>query len=365
MISVLAYIAFGFLGLRSLIVLVNFIFHFSRKKNHPGDDRKISVLIPARNEENNIGRILDCLLQQEYKNLEVIVCDDHSTDTTPSILEAYSRMDEKIVWFRGEDLKPGWTGKNFACYQLGRKANGEFLLFLDADMELKGDIIDSMAAYLKKRKLALLSIFPKQILMNIGERATVPVMNWILLSLLPLPMVSFSPRSSFSAANGQFMMFRDNVYHKLQPHNIVRSSAVEDIEIMHVYKKEGYRCATLLVDSRVACRMYSGYREAIHGFSKNVLHFFSGSLLWMLIFVFFTNFGLLFIGLWSLPGFYLALGAAVLSRVLISLLSHQQAFMNLILIPIQHISFLILIVMALSQKLKGSLEWKGREIELK
>jgi glycosyltransferase involved in cell wall biosynthesis len=365
MIEALAYIAFGFLALRVLIVVVNFLFHLSVKINSPEEDLRISVLIPARNEEKNIGRILDCLLEQQYKNLEVIVCDDHSSDTTPSILEAYSRKHEGINWFRGEDLKAGWTGKNFACHQLGRKANGKILLYLDADMELKSNSIGFMAAYFKKQRLALLSIFPKQILLTFGERATVPVMNWILLSLLPLPMVRLSPRSSFSAANGQFMMFRDNVYHKLQPHAIVRSSAVEDIAIMRLYKQEGYRCATLLGNNELACRMYSGYREAIHGFSKNVLHFFSGSFLWMFIFVFFTSFGLFFIGLWSLPHLYFALVAAIVSRILISLSSHQQAIINLLLTPIQHFSFLKMIVMALRQKSKGSLEWKGRKIVLK
>ena len=126
-------------------------------------------------------------------------------------------------------------------------------------------------------------------------------MNWILLSLLPLPMVIFGLRSSFSAANGQFMMFKANVYHKLQPHSIVRSSAVEDIEIMTLYKKGRYRCATLLGDQRVQCRMYSGYREAIAGFSKNVLHFFSGSLVWALFYILFTTFGLIFLAFGHSP----------------------------------------------------------------
>jgi glycosyltransferase involved in cell wall biosynthesis len=364
MILILAYISFAFLGLRLLVVLVNFVFHFSGTKPELRENPKISVLIPARNEEKNIGRILECLLEQEYKNLEVLVCNDQSTDNTPAILEKYSRRHKEIKWFEGEELKPGWTGKNFACYQLGKRARGEILLFVDADMELQGDVLGHMAAYMKKRNLALLSIFPKQMLHSAGERATVPVMNWILLSLLPLPLVIFSPRSSFSAANGQFMMFRDNVYHKLQPHHIVRSSAVEDIEIMRLYKKEGYRCATLAGDSRVSCRMYSTYREAINGFSKNVLHFFSESLLWVFFYLIFTSFGLLFIGL-GLPSFFLiSLSAAILGRILISLTSHQAVLRNLLLVPLQHLSFIHMLGKALLNKSKGRLMWKEREITL-
>jgi chlorobactene glucosyltransferase len=218
---------------------------------------------------------------------------------------------------------------------------------------------------MNKRRLTLLSIFPLQRMHTAGERATVPIMNWILLSLLPLPMVLWGPHSSLSAANGQFMMFRANVYHKLQPHAIVRESVVEDIEIMQLLKRWRYRCATHLGDHRVQCRMYPDYRAAISGFSKNILHFFSGSLIWALFYILFTTFGLLFIALWSLPVFYIALVVAFLSRLLISLMSHQNPLNNILWIPVQHISFLWLVKMALQQKLDGSLHWKGREIQLK
>ncbi|MDF1576566.1 MAG: glycosyltransferase family 2 protein [Bacteroidales bacterium] len=364
MIVLLAYLSLGFLGLRFLVVGVNFLFHFTPGKFPCRESRKISVLIPARNEEKHMARILDCLLKQDYKNLEVLVCDDHSTDSTALILEEYSQKHPEITWFKGDNLKPGWTGKNYACHQLAGKAKGEILLFLDADMEIHGDIISCMAGYMKKNRLALLSIFPKQILMSRGERATVPVMNWILLSLLPLPLVHFSKRRSFSAANGQFMMFKGHVYHKLQPHAIVRSSPVEDIEIMRLYKKNAFPCATVLGDLRVQCRMYSSYNEAIQGFSKNVLHFFSGRLIWTLFYILFTSFGLLFIALWSLPYFFPALGVAILSRVLIALASHQNVVLNLLMVPLQHISFLRMVSLALIQKSRGNLEWKGRKIEL-
>ena len=365
MIALLAYISLGFLGLRFLVILVNFLFHHRLPEAGLRKDQKLSILIPARNEEKNLGRILDCILKQDYKNFEIWVCDDHSGDGTPGILEEYSRRHPEIHWFKGEELRPGWTGKNFACHQLAAKSRGDVLLFVDADMEIHGDLLPNIQAYLQKKKLALLSIFPRQLLLTRGEQATVPVMNWILLSLLPLPMVRFGLRSSFSAANGQFMMFRANVYHKLQPHSIVRSSAVEDIEIMTLYKKAHYRCATLLGDRRVQCRMYNGYREAIAGFSKNILHFFSGSLLWMFFYMVFTTFGLVFIALCSLPAFLLAIAMALSSRVLISLMSHQHVLNNLLFIPVQHVSFLWMVKMALVQRSIGSLLWKGREIPLK
>ena len=111
--------------------------------------------------------------------------------------------------------------------------------------------------------------------------------------------------------------------------------------------------------------MYSGYREAIPGFSKNIVHFFSINLVWMFFFIVFTTFGLLFIVLFSPPLFYIALGGAALGRVLISLATHQSVFRNLLMIPVQHVSFIQMVGRALVQYSRGSLEWKGRKISLK
>jgi chlorobactene glucosyltransferase len=111
--------------------------------------------------------------------------------------------------------------------------------------------------------------------------------------------------------------------------------------------------------------MYSGYRAAISGFSKNVLHFFSGNLVWAFFYIFFTSFGLFFLALWSFPHFIIALALALLSRLLISLMSHQNVLNNLLWIPVQHVSFLWMVKMGLEQKFRGSLHWKGREIHIK
>jgi len=346
------------------VVLINAGFYFRTSRKFYKGTQMISILVPARNEEVHLPRLLDDLLVQDFQNYEVWICDDHSTDRTSAVLEDYSKLHPNIHWFRAASLKEGWTGKNAACHQLAQKAGGTILLFLDADMRISGDILNRLSGYLKKKRLKLLSVFPKQQMESTGERATVPVMNWILLSLLPLPMVYYSPRSSFAAANGQFMMFQAPTYHKLQPHAILRSSPVEDIGIMKLYKKEHYRCITLLGDERVRCRMYAGYREAIEGFSKNVLHFFSGSRLWLFFFVLFTTFGLMFIALWSRPIFLWSLGVALLGRILISRISNQPVFRNLWMIPLHHGSFLHMVRTALKHKSKGTLQWKGRQIKL-
>jgi glycosyltransferase involved in cell wall biosynthesis len=301
-------------------------------------------------------------MNQEYKNLEIIICDDCSTDNTGEILKKYCERNGNMNWFTGKSLPQGWTGKNYACHQLAEKATGDLFLFLDADMDISGNIIASSAGYMEKRNLTLHSIFPKQITPTTGEKITVPLMNWILLSLLPLPFVLYCSWPSFSAANGQFMLFRADHYRKLNCHELVKSSPVEDIQIVKVLKKRKYRVSTLLGDHRVICRMYSNYHEAVSGFSKNILHFFSNNLVWAFFFVLFTSLGLLFVALWSAGYALLYLAVALLMRTLISAISYQNIIKNLLYIPVQHIAFFHILIKAIANRHKGTLEWKERKI---
>lgn len=365
MTELLAYISVAFLGLRLIVVCTNTLFHFKNRNRWFDDAALVSILIPARNEEDNIGNILDCLIRQDYANIEIIVCDDHSDDSTPTILEEYSKRQQRIKWFRSEPLPDGWTGKNFACHQLRLRAKGEILLFTDADMHISGDIIARTAGYMNRRNLDLVSIFPKQVMKTTGEKITVPVMNWILLSLLPLPLVLFSRRSSFSAANGQFMMFNRDDYINHQYHLMAAGSPVEDIGIMKIMKNLKRRTSTLLGDTRVSCRMYQGYHDAINGFSKNILHFFSNSLIWTLFFLLFTTAGHLFVALWSLPAAIVTVSAGIIIRILVSAVSCQNVPVNLLLIPAQHIVMIQMVAGAFRAKSRGTVNWKGRKVNVK
>ncbi|MFC2112997.1 glycosyltransferase [Bacteroidota bacterium] len=364
MIEIIAYSAIVFLGIRLAVVFSNVIFHYTSQNRWRTEDPFVSVLIPARNEESNIGNLLDCLLKQDYKNTEIIICDDGSTDNTAGILKEYCEKNKKISWFKGRSLPEGWTGKNFACHQLSEKANGDLFLFLDADMKISGDIIAFTAGYLEKKKLSLLSIFPKQLTLSRGERVTVPLMNWILLSLLPLPLVVFCKWPIFSAANGQFMFFKADHYRKLKCHKMVKSSPVEDIQIMKMLKKKKYRVVTQLGDDRVVCRMYDNYSEAVTGFSKNIFHFFSNSYVWTSFFVFFTSTGIVFVALWSAKFALLYFSITLLLRILISVISYQNIAFNLFYIPVQHFAFLNIISKALKNRQKGDLVWKERKIPI-
>ncbi|MCF8222895.1 MAG: glycosyltransferase family 2 protein [Bacteroidales bacterium] len=375
MTKVISYIALVFAGLRLLVALVNFLYDAFRRRQVVEEEEFISVLIPARNEEANIGNLLDKLRLQDYKNMEIIVLDDNSDDATASVVSEKAGSDERVRLVFNDELPGGWSGKNYACYRLSAEARGKYFLYLDADISISGDIISEILDYMKKLKLAMVSVFPKQLMHSTGERLTVPCMNWILLSLLPLPMVRLSKKPSLAAANGQFIMFDALVYAELRPHEMVKKSLVEDIEMMRRIKKlkpdksrrrslkNRYRTAVLTGDRRISCRMYRDYKDAVHGFSKNVLHFFGNSIAWTLIFLFLCGPVIVFLFLHSLAFGLMFIAAGVLNRLFISLTSRQNALYNIFLGPVQQLYLYYIVYKAVRIKFSGTYTWKGRKIK--
>jgi len=360
---ILTYIVFGFTIVQFLVVLTNLIF----LQIFPAADKKfqplISILIPARNEEENIANIIQDILNQDYQQFELMVFNDQSTDKTADIVSSFAKNDKRIHLFHSEGLPNGWLGKNFGCHSLAQKAQGNYLFFIDADVRLKGSIIIDTLAMTKKYDLGLLTIFPKQKMMSLGEYLTIPNMNFILLSLLPLILVRKSKYPSLAAANGQFMLFNTATYRQNLPHQTFKNNKVEDIETARYFKTKNIKVACLAGDNNLCCRMYKGFKEAVNGFSKNVIMFFGNSFVLATIFWLVTTFG--FVLVWfTLPirlfGFYLAL--LVLTRVFISIVSRQNIILNLLLSLPQQLTMGLFILKAAINKQKKTFQWKGRTI---
>ena len=355
---------FFFTILQLIIALVNIIFYPKLPTGTLIERPLVSILIPARNEEKNIGNILDDILHQDYTEIEVIVFNDISTDRTAEIVREYALADGRITLTDSDFLPEGWLGKNWACQSLSKKAKGDFLLFLDADVRIGNELILNAVSFAKHFKLALVSIFPKQIIKTIGEKITVPNMNYILLSLLPLILVRKLGNPSIAAANGQFMFFDSRIYKSMQPHLKMKNNKVEDIGISRYLKSEKQRIACLVGDNTIQCRMYNGFNDAVNGFSKNVTAFFGNSLILALVFWFITSFGFLFV-LVELPLylFIVYLVTSIISRIVISRVSEQEVTENIFLIIPMQISLGLFIYHSFMNKNIKTFRWKGRDIK--
>lgn len=360
---ILAYIILAFTVIQLIVALMNLLPGTTLPESGALSGELVSVLVPARNEENNIGNILQDLLTQDYKNIEIVVFDDQSEDRTGEIVRGFSSADKRIRLITSDGLPDGWLGKNYACHSLSTYATGEFLLFLDADVRIKNNTIGKAVSFAKKQELSLISIFPKQVIKTNGEKMTVPNMNYILLSLLPLILVRKSKFTSLSAANGQFMFFRADVYKRMTPHRLMKDNMVEDISIAGYLKKNDHKIACLVGDHNINCRMYTGYLDALEGFSKNVIAFFGNSFFLAILFWLVTSFGFIPV-LLLLPSkiFLVYIAMYLLTRIVISIASHQNILNNLHLFNLQ-LSMGIFIYKAFINKHFRKFQWKGRSIE--
>jgi len=360
----LAYFIIIFLLIRFIIAIVNYIFDPRLKYASLEEKPLVSVLIPARNEKQNIGNILNDLCNQDYTNLEIIVFNDDSADNTGSIVKEFAVKNPNIKLIESQILPEGWLGKNYGCHTLSQHAKGKYFLFLDADVHVKNNLVESAIAYLQKYKLGLVSIFPKQKMESFGEKISVPVMNTILLSLLPLVLVRFSKKPSLAAANGQFMLFDAEVYLRMKPHETTKKNKVEDIAIARYFKKEGIKIDCLTGNSTISCRMYTRYSDAIIGFTKNMAAFFGNSVLLAILYWLVTTFGI-FVVLLTLPLIYtiVYLIISILCRVMISIVSNQNIFENLIYLIPQQVSAGLINYITVTNNFFKRNEWKNRHID--
>jgi len=348
-----------------LISFLNFIFnkiYLKKLKNSLlKENALVSVLIPARNEEKNIGNLLNDLINQDYKNIEIIVFNDCSTDKTKEIVKNFIYKDKRISLIDSDYLPDGWLGKNFACYNLAKKAKGEYFLFLDADVRIKKNLIEDAISLIKNEKLSFLSIFPIQKMFTLGEYLTVPVIYHILLSLLPFILVLKNKHPSLSAAIGQFMLFKKEIYLKYNLHEKLKQSRAEDVEIARYLKKNNERILCLTGDERLECRMYQGLNDAINGFSRTIRIIFGNSyflliLFWIINFCSFIAISFFFISY----EFLLILILFVLNRYFVFKLSRQNIFLNLIFSPLQQFFLTFIIYRSIIGSKKRSIVWKDR-----
>ncbi|MBN2520383.1 MAG: glycosyltransferase family 2 protein [Bacteroidales bacterium] len=350
-----------FLLLRLLVSFYNVVSKpLLKQSNHEHSDF-ISILIPARNEEVNIINLLTDLEKINYSNYEIIVLNDHSTDNTEKVTKEFINKNKRINLINGKDLPVLWLGKNWACHQLANVAKGDYLLFIDADISLHPDTINSALTEIKKKNLALLTLFPDQIMLSFGEKLVVPLMHYILLSLLPLRFVYYFKKKSLSAANGQFMLF--NKINYLNWHEKVKDKVTEDIEIMKLIKKNGIKGEVLLGNKLVKCRMYKNLKEGINGFSKNLFAGFNNNLFIFSVFLILIYFGFILFCIYvNWIKIIIAIISILLIRVFISIISKQNILFNTVFHPVQMFILIIIAYKSMIMGKKGKIEWKGRII---
>jgi glycosyltransferase involved in cell wall biosynthesis len=239
-------------------------------RNHASALR-LSCLIPARNEPAVIGETVRALLAQARPEMEVLLLNDHSTDGTAEVARAAAGDDPRLRILPGEELPPGWLGKNWACHQLAQAASGEILVFTDADVHWSAGAVDALLAEMEATGAHLLTVWPTQETVTWGERLTVPLMALVVHAYLPILCVHHTPYPLFAAANGQCMVFRRPAYSAVGGHASVRDNVLEDVTLARHIKEKGLRLRMIEGNGLVRCRMYRSWAEVRNGYAKNIL----------------------------------------------------------------------------------------------
>ena len=262
-------IAAACLALLPLLLALLNLRLFQAPAERPPTGTTVSILIPARNEEENIAACVEAALASKDAAIEVVVLDDHSDDRTAPIVEALARADPRVRLERAPPLPAGWCGKQHACHVLAQRSLYPVLLFIDADVRLAPEAAGAAAGFLLSRNIGLASGFPRQLTEGAAERLMIPLIHVLLLGYLPVALMRRRFDVGLGAGCGQFIIVRKDAYRRAGGHAAIRTSLHDGLELPRAFRRAGIMTDLFDATGLAACRMYKGGRALWSGFAKN------------------------------------------------------------------------------------------------
>jgi glycosyltransferase involved in cell wall biosynthesis len=258
---------------------------------------EVSIVIPARNEEANLATCIESLISQTGVNFEIIVVDDHSTDRTCEIAESFSAHGVRVL--EAPELPEGWTGKNNAVAAGARAAQGEWLLFTDADtVHLPGSLARALTEA-REHQADMLSYSPEQIAVTFWEMAVLPVVFAELARQYP-PWKVRDPNSPIAAANGQYILITREAYDAVGGHAAIANEILEDVALARAIKQSRRKIFFRYGGDAVRTRMYRNFAQLREGWTKNLALLFPNS----------GRLAALTLSLWAVPWLFSSLFVA-------------------------------------------------------
>jgi chlorobactene glucosyltransferase len=255
-----------------LYALANTILNLLFERRLRSSDRVhgplVSVIIPARNEERSIGTTVAAMLAQTYLDLEVIVIDDQSADRTPEILASFD--DPRLTIISGETTPPGWLGKPWALEQGSRRARGELLLFVDADIHYQPHAVAAMVDDLEASGAAMLAVLPYIEMRTFGEQVAMMMLPFIVYAGLPLWLAERWNAVGLALGGGVGNFVRRADYDAIGGHRALHNAVIDDVGLARQFRANGRRTTTAIANDLISVRVYHGLREVIAGFEKNM-----------------------------------------------------------------------------------------------
>jgi glycosyltransferase involved in cell wall biosynthesis len=338
---------------------------------------ELSVIIPARNEEQNLPACLGSLLVEDSSlfplggDWELLIVDDHSTDRTRAIAEEAAAEHEGVRVLEAPPLAEthgAFTGKTNACWFGAQRARGRWLLFTDADTVHEPNNLRHALHEAEKYRAVLLSYSPRQIVTGLAQRAMMPLVFSELASVYPPADVN-DPNKRTAAANGQFLLVEREAYFAIGGHRAVGGSVLEDVDLAWNMKRSKRAIRFRYGPDALSTRMYRGVGDMVEGWTKNLALLFPHALrlaVWRTLDILLF---LLPLVLWLLPYLVLWQKAAILllwlrtvirfyTRVARSHFGFVNCAISVVGLPL----FIALLVRSwIQHRVFHKVAWKGRE----
>jgi len=363
-------------------MVVNVLFFRSLKPAPPVARGRVSIMVPARNEERCIAACVSSLLAQDYPDFELLVLDDSSSDRTapivPGLIAAAKNPAHRLI--PGAPLPDGWSGKNWACHQLSQAATGDWLLFTDADTIHSPRALSAAVAMALATRADLLSPWPRLVTVTFGEKLIIPILHIIAICWFPIALLRLLQAwpdladaiparvlRSWGGANGQFMFFPRASYVRIGGHAGLKDHIVEDVALGREVARrihDGMRLVNCDASRMVDCRMYHSFIETCDGFTKNARAAFEDNLTgWYVVGALqFTGFFLPFLLLCIPSQFSMALIEIALIYLLRAVLTLRMrtSWLGCLFHPAGQFLAMSIAIRSWIATTRSGVQWKGR-----
>lgn len=266
----IVFAVYSFFSLGAIFLLVLRLDNLSERNERasPAKEEKplVSVIVPCRNEAEDITGCIESILSQDYPNLQVIAVDGNSTDGTWEKLQSYG---DRIAALREEKVPEGWTGKNWGAYTGYVKAEGDYILFTDADMVFGKGLVTQSVETIQDEDVGMLTLGPEMKMKSFWERAVLPLFAQVVM-LLFLPQLMNMDIPGWSMANGQFMLTRRDDYERAGTHRGIRGIILEDVGLARAFRRSGLKVRFYWAGGMLATRMYSSLDEMKEGIVRDI-----------------------------------------------------------------------------------------------
>lgn len=266
-------IIFLVFGIYSFLLTVSNILTLRKIKASPllTKGPLISVCIPARNEEKNIGNCLESMMAQTYRNIEILVLDDDSSDKTAEIIREYMKKDSRIRYLKGKPLAGGWKGKTYAMQQMLDNSHGEYVFFTDADTIHTPKSISYGFSIASQYKADFISGYPKEDISNYGASLVVSAMCFNTCLFIPMALQQKLQKSAFAMSIGQYLFVRRSALLEIGGFDSFKDQIADDVNLVRTLVRHKHKAVFADLKEVLSCRMYSDFKPAFQGIGRSIL----------------------------------------------------------------------------------------------